>query len=98
MSEIQLYRPGEEEVVYVSISETTHPTVFQAIVNEKVTKSGMTEKDAEAQVMRWPITFEVYYDPDVECCFLVESCYLENGSNEVFSPYTGKLCKPYSEQ
>lgn len=95
--DIQLYSPGSEEIVEVQIDDIKHPTVFEAIVNEKVTCTGMPRKMAEAQTLRWSMQCEIYYDPEVQCCFLVESCYLEDENNEVYSPYTGKLCKPYEE-
>ena len=85
---MKLNPAGQEEIIYVTLSETQHPVAFANKLRE-LTGCGMTEREARLYIMANPIVLEIYYEPD-RGLFAVESESLID-DNGVRSPYSGEF-------
>lgn len=78
---------GEEEVVFIKLSEIKHPVAFNKKVEELIA-SGLTKKEAIKFVQEYRFCMELYYEKGLGL-MMVESEVIEN-SCDIFSPYSGK--------
>ena len=82
----------ECEVIQVYLSETQHPIVFNAKVNELI-ENGLSAKEARNFVETTPIQMELYYSP-YQGLFMVESEAVE--CSDIYNPYSGELLEECS--
>ena len=87
------YNSAECEVVHLSIDETQHPNIFNAMVNELI-ENGLSAQDAKKYVRTTPLQMELYYSPQ-EGLFAVESEAVECA--DIYNPYSGELLEECDE-
>lgn len=79
--------PNEPEIIYVHLSETKHPTAYNAM-KKNLVDNGLSEVDAE-KVIREGIELELIYEQG-QGLFAVESEAIDT----IVSPYTSTPLKP----
>ncbi len=84
---MKLNAPENCEVIIITLDKVTTPIAYanriQSLIN-----SGLSEKEANSEMLNNPtIEMEIYYDVNTSC-FLVDSLAIE--STEIYNPYTGE--------
>lgn len=84
-----------ERLCSVTLTKDKFPIAYKNKLEELV-KHGFTEKQAEDIISVTPIELEVYYHIDYGL-FAVETQAVADGA-DIYSPYTGGICEPFSEE
>lgn len=93
---VKLNNGENYESINVFLTREKTPIAFQNKFEELV-ENGMSEEDAEKFIATTPFELELYYEKDFGL-WGVESEFVENCTDMVFSPYTGETCTPCEDE
>jgi hypothetical protein len=75
------------DTIEIYLCPNKHPIAYQRKKSELINSCGMTEEEAERDILRTPFVLELFYAID-QGLFAIESEPLD--SIEVYNPYTGE--------